>query len=63
MCDECEQAEPLTAVYLRKANRHGWRPPAKAATSPRYRDDDARLPASAPAPLACTAASATAGSR
>jgi hypothetical protein len=38
MCDECEQAEPLVAVYLRKANRHGWRPPVAAATMPRYDD-------------------------
>jgi hypothetical protein len=38
MCDECEQAEPLVAVYWRKANRHGWRPPVAAATTPRYDD-------------------------
>jgi hypothetical protein len=38
MCDECEQAEPLVAVYLRKANRHGWRPPVAAATTPRTDD-------------------------
>jgi hypothetical protein len=38
MCEECEQAEPLAAVYLRKANRYGWRPPVAAATAPRHDD-------------------------
>jgi hypothetical protein len=38
MCDGCEQAEPLVAVYRRKANRHGWRPPLVAATTPRTDD-------------------------
>jgi hypothetical protein len=62
MCDECEQAEPLTAVYLRKANRYGWRPPAAVATAPRYRDEDGR--ASSPRrTLACTAATEPLASR
>jgi hypothetical protein len=60
MCDECEQAEPLTAVYLRKVNRHGWRPPAAPRTPPRYRDED---PAGAPRSLACTAAAEPLASR
>jgi hypothetical protein len=55
MCDECEQAEPLAAVYLRKANRHGWRPPAAPRTAPRYRDDPGAAAPAATA-LACTAA-------
>lgn len=38
MCEECEQGEPLVAVYLRKANRYGWRPPV-TATAPRTNDD------------------------
>ena len=33
MCEECEQADGLAAVYVRKANRYGWRPPA-ASTVP-----------------------------
>jgi hypothetical protein len=44
MCEECEQDEPLVAIYLRKANRHGWRPPL-ATTAPRYEDDATRQPA------------------
>jgi hypothetical protein len=55
MCDECEQPEGLAAVYLRKTNRHGWRPPATAATAPRYRDEPENAAAARPA-LACTAA-------
>ena len=37
MCEECEQAESLAAVYVRKANRYGWRPP-QPATAPRSRE-------------------------
>jgi hypothetical protein len=36
MCEECEQAETLGAIYMRKANRYGWRPPAETTTAPRY---------------------------
>ena len=36
MCEECEQAETLSAAYVRKANRYGWRPPAQVATIPRF---------------------------
>jgi hypothetical protein len=46
MCEECEQAEPLAAVYWRKANRYGWRPPV--AATPRY-DNGATPRRSAPA--------------
>jgi hypothetical protein len=60
MCDECERAEGLAAVYLRKTNRHGWRPPAAAATAPRYRDDEGTP---ARPVLACTAASTPPASR
>ena len=44
MCEECEQGEPLVAVYLRKANRYGWRPPV-AVTVPHTDDAAARQPA------------------
>jgi hypothetical protein len=36
MCEECEQAETLSAAYVRKTNRYGWQPPAQVATIPRY---------------------------
>ena len=44
MCEECEKGEPLVAVYLRKANRYGWRPPV-AGTAPRADDEAAHAPA------------------
>lgn len=37
MCDECEEAVPA-AVFVRKVNRYGWRPPAAAGTAP-HADD------------------------
>jgi hypothetical protein len=43
MCEECERAETLAAVYIRKANRYGWRPPAETATMPRYHDTAAAI--------------------
>ena len=55
MCEECEQGEPLAAVYLRKANRYGWRPPV-AATAPR--DEDAPQPRE-PIEFVCAEASET----
>jgi hypothetical protein len=39
MCEDCEQGEALSVVYSRKLDRRGWRPPAKAATVARDRDD------------------------
>jgi hypothetical protein len=57
MCEECEQGEPLAAVYLRKANRYGWRPPV-AATAPRC-DDDAPARERAPAVFMCVGARET----
>jgi hypothetical protein len=39
MCEDCEQGETLMVVYSKKLDRRGWRPPAKAATAPRLRDD------------------------
>jgi hypothetical protein len=57
MCEECEQAEPLAAVYWRKANRHGWRPPAAAATAVRY-DDGVALRARAVPDVVCLDANA-----
>ncbi len=44
MCEECERAETLAAVYVRKANRYGWRPPAQAASVPRHADTTAVEP-------------------
>jgi hypothetical protein len=35
MCEECEQADSFAAVYIRKTNRYGWRPPAAVPTVPR----------------------------
>ena len=52
MCEECEEAA-LTAVYVRKANRHGWRPPAAAATMPRL--DDGRAAGDAAPLFVCEA--------
>ena len=40
MCEECEEAEPLTVAYFGKASRYGWRPPRAAATVPQHRDPD-----------------------
>jgi hypothetical protein len=56
MCEDCEQAE-LHAVYLRKANRYGWRPPA-AVTAPRY-DDDASPRQGPPTEFMCAEARET----
>jgi len=56
MCEECEDATPLAAVHIRKANRFGWRPPVAAATAPRCDDGfrgergDARAAAGGEAP-------------
>jgi hypothetical protein len=40
VCEECEEAEPLTVAYFGKASRYGWRPPRAAATEPLHRDPD-----------------------
>jgi len=37
VCEECEEAEPLTVAYFGKASRFGWRPPRSAATVPLHR--------------------------
>lgn len=52
MCEECEQAEPLAAVYLRKENRYGWQPPVAAASAPLL-DNGAPPRRSVPADFAC----------
>jgi hypothetical protein len=58
MCGECEQAESLAAVYVRKANRYGWQPPVRVATTPHY-DDHATSIESAPGRgFSCAPASA-----
>jgi hypothetical protein len=54
MCEECEEAEPLTVAYFGKASRYGWRPPRSAATVPQHRDPDVATPARA---FACEPAS------
>ena len=47
MCEDCEQGDALMVVYSRKVERRGWRPPVKAASTPRHseataaRGDDA----------------------
>jgi hypothetical protein len=56
MCGECEQTEGLAAVYLRKTNRYGWRPPAAPATAPRYHDEPAGTPSGTRPALTCSAA-------
>jgi len=56
MCEDCEEAS-LAAVYVRKVNRYGWRPPAAAATPPRLGDGRESLPASA---FSCAAPSPSA---
>jgi hypothetical protein len=60
MCEDCEEAS-LAAVYVRKMNRYGWRPPAAATTMPRL--GDGRVARSAAPAFACTPPSAEPSAR
>jgi len=55
MCEDCEEAA-LATIYVRKVNRHGWRPPAAAATTPHL--DDGRAASFSASAFSCAAASA-----
>ena len=57
MCEDCEEA--LATVHVRKLNRHGWRPPAAAATTP-HLDDGRAAPIEA---FACEPAASDAAAK